>query len=69
LFLLALHSGKKQPAEWAAAVWELLGSQGQRIVKDGKTLDTPEENIAELTSQAKVFAEKQLPILKALGID
>jgi hypothetical protein len=69
LFLLARHSGKKQYSEWAAATWELLSSQGQRIVKDGKTLETPEENVAELTAQAKVFAENQLPILKALGID
>jgi Predicted methyltransferase regulatory domain len=69
LFLLARHSGKKQYSEWAAATWELLSSQGQRIVKDGKTLETPEENVAELTAQAKVFAENQLPILKALSID
>ena len=31
-------------------------------------LESPEENIAELTEQAKTFAEKQLPILKALQI-
>ena len=30
LFLLARHSGKNQPSEWAAATWELLSSQGQR---------------------------------------
>jgi hypothetical protein len=69
LFLLARHSGKKQPSEWAATTWELLTSQGQRLIKDGKTLEKPEENVAELTVQAKTFAEKQLPILKALGID
>ena len=69
LFLLARHSGKKQPSEWATAAWELLSSQGQGLIKDGKTLETPEQNIAELTAQAQVFAEKQLPILKAIGID
>ena len=51
------------------ATWEWLSSQGQRLVKEGKTLETPEDNVAELTAQAKVFADKQLPILKALGID
>jgi len=68
LFLLAGSQGKKQPAEWTQFVWQLLNRQGQRIVKEGKRLETAEENLAELTAQANTFAEKQLPILKVLGI-
>ena len=68
LFLLALNQGKKQPAEWAQVVWQTLIAQGQKIVKEGRTLETPEENLAELTAQAQAFAEKQLPILKVLQI-
>jgi hypothetical protein len=68
LFLLALGQGKKQPREWAQYAWQVLAAQGQKLVKDGKALDTPEENLAELTSQAQAFAEKQLPILKALQV-
>ena len=68
LFLLALNQGKKQPAEWAQLVWQILAAQGVRLVQDGKTLETPEENLVELTRQAQTFAEKQLPILKALQI-
>ena len=68
LFLLAKSQGKKQPAEWAEFVWQVLTKQGQRIIKEGKTLETADENLAELTTQATTFAEKQLPILKALGI-
>jgi hypothetical protein len=68
LFLLALSQGKRQPAEWAQVVWQVLAAQGQKIVKEGKTLDTPEENLTELTEQAQAFADKQLPILKALQI-
>lgn len=68
LFLLSIAQGKKQPAEWAQYVWQTIAAQGQKLVKEGKTLDTPEENLAELTSQATTFAEKQLPILKALQI-
>ena len=60
--------GKKQPAEWAQLVWQILVSQGQKIVKEGKMLESPEENIAGLTAQAQSFADKQLPILKALQI-
>ena len=68
LFLLAISQGKKQPTEWAQPIWQSLAAQGQRILKDGNTLETPEENLAELTNQATTFAEKQLPILKALQI-
>ncbi len=68
LFLLALAQGKKQPADWAQFVWQILSAQGQRIVKVGKTLETPEDNLTELTEQATAFATKQLPILKALQI-
>ena len=68
LFLLAMSQGKKQPEEWAQLTWQILSAQNQKLVKEGKTLETPEENLAELTTQAATFAEKQLPILKALQI-
>lgn len=68
LFLMASQQGKKQPAEWAQIVWQIISAQGQKFVKEGKTLETAEENLAELTAQATTFAEKQLPILKALQI-
>jgi SAM-dependent methyltransferase len=68
LFLLALAQGKKQPSEWAQVVWQLLQAQGQALVKEGKTLESAEDNLAELTEQAIEFAQKRLPILKALQI-
>ena len=68
LFLLALQQGKKKPEEWAQYVWDTLAVQGQKIVKEGKTLETPKENLTELKEQANTFAQKQLPILKALQI-
>lgn len=68
LFILAMHQGMKQPVEWAQFVWQLLAAQGQRLVQEGKKLETQEENIAELTIQAETFADKQLTILKALRI-
>jgi hypothetical protein len=68
LFLLSMAHGKRQPAEWAQAVWQTIAAQGQKLVKEGKALETAEENIAELTQQAQTFAQKQLPILKALQI-
>ena len=68
LFLLAIDAGRKQPAEWAQFAWQLLQAQGQSLIKDGQPIATAEENLAELTTQAQTFAEKQLPVLKALQI-
>ena len=68
LFVLAIQQGKKKPEDWAAIVEQVLASQGQKIVKEGKPLETTEQQLAELTSQAHEFANKQLPILKALQI-
>jgi hypothetical protein len=68
LFLLALSSGKATPESWAQHALEILAAQGQRLLKDGKPIESLEDNLAELNHQAKLFAEKQLPILKALGV-
>jgi len=68
LFLLSASQHRKQPAEWAKHAWQILGAQGQKLVKDGKPLETAEENLAELSAQAQTFADKNLPILKALQI-
>lgn len=68
LFLLALQQNRKTPEEWANFVWQILQSQGQAIIKTGELLKTPEENLAELREQAQNFADKLLPIYKALLI-
>jgi hypothetical protein len=68
LFLLAISQGHKQPAEWAKLTWSLMELQGKRFAKNGKTLETPEENITALTAQASEFATKRLPVLKTLQI-
>jgi len=68
LFILAMQQGKKKPEEWAAFVAQILAAQGQKILKEGKPLETPEEHMAELTTQAQEFSVKQLPIFKALQI-
>jgi SAM-dependent methyltransferase len=68
LFVMAITAGRKQSSDWAQSAWSVLSSQGQKIVKDGETIQSSEENLAELNSQAQSFAEKRLPILKALQI-
>jgi SAM-dependent methyltransferase len=68
LFLLAAHNGKRTPSEQAKFVWDTLEAQGHRVIKEGKMLETPDENLAELSREAEAFAEKRAPILKALGV-
>lgn len=68
LFLLSIAQGAKQPAEWAQYVWQTIAAHGEKLVKDGKVLDTAEENLGELIIRAERFLERHLPILKALQI-
>ena len=68
MFLLAKKQGKELPAEWAEYARQALAAQGQKVLKDGKTLESAAENIAELKAQAQAFNDKHLPLLKALGI-
>lgn len=68
LFIMAIKHGIEAPEEWSVFVWNILKAQNQAIIKDGKVLATPEENLAELNEQANTFYQKQLPILKGLGI-
>jgi len=68
LFLLARSQGRKQAQEWAEFAWRTISTQGHRLMKDGKPMEKAEDNVAELSRQATEFAEKRLPVLKALGI-
>jgi hypothetical protein len=66
LFVASIATDKKHPSDWAQAAWQVLSAQNQKLVKEGSTLESAEDNLAELTAQANTFAEKQLPLLKAL---
>jgi SAM-dependent methyltransferase len=68
LFLLARSQGRKTPDELAQFAWDLLNAQGQRMLKDGKPLETPEANLAELAAQAREFIDQRLPLFQALQI-
>ena len=68
LVLSAINDGQQRPTEWAQSIWALMAARGQKLIKEGKVLDSAEENLAELTAQAQAYADKQLPILKALQL-
>lgn len=68
LFLLARHQGGKTVHDWASFAWTTLAGQGLKIIKNGQTLESATDNLAEMTAQALEFESKLLPILKALQI-
>ena len=68
LFLLARSEGHRRAEDWAKYVWNLLLTQRQRIVKDGKAIESNEDNLAELQRQATEFESTQLQVLKALMV-
>jgi SAM-dependent methyltransferase len=68
LCVLALRQGLKTPEEWARFALDLLLALGQRVVRDGQTLEKPEDVFNELLAQARLFAEKDLPTLRALRV-
>jgi SAM-dependent methyltransferase len=67
MFLDSYVHGVRTPEEWVKKAWQELSSIGQRLAKDGKTLTTPAENVAELTKQATDLASR-MDLMKALGI-
>lgn len=66
LFMCAITAGRSGPQAWAEFAWQVLSAQGQSLIKDGKTLDTPADNMRELLVQAMAFQDKQKPMLEAL---
>jgi SAM-dependent methyltransferase len=68
LFLYARVNGSIKSQEWASYAWSILKSQNQRILIQGKALESDEENLKELNNQALDFEKNHLPILKILGV-
>jgi SAM-dependent methyltransferase len=65
---LFLAARAQKVADPVAFVWRMLSEQGQRLVKDGKPIETAEDNLAQLRTNLTEFNEKRLPILQQLGI-
>jgi SAM-dependent methyltransferase len=66
LFLVSLSQGRKEPQQWADHVWSVLSARGERLMKDGKAIETADENKTELLARAEKFADLRLPLLKIL---
>jgi SAM-dependent methyltransferase len=68
LFLLAVSLGRTGSAAQGQYAFETLWPQGVRLRKDGKPLESAQENLSELTAQAELFNQKVLPLCKALAL-
>jgi hypothetical protein len=67
LFLAAQREGAQDAAAIASSAWQVLAAQGQRLVKEGRTLETEQENLAEITQQAEAYLAGLGGVLAALG--
>ncbi|MEW5420685.1 methyltransferase regulatory domain-containing protein [Amorphus sp. 3PC139-8] len=68
LFILGLYEGRSETRDLAEYAWNILSSQNQRIVKNGKPIIETADNLVELEERASKFTEELLPILKMLRV-
>jgi hypothetical protein len=45
-----------------------MESQGRKFIKEGKTLETVEENLKELSDKLRDFVDRRLPLLKMFKV-
>lgn len=65
LIWLALRSEEKDVPQF---VWDALSNTGHKLVKDGRTLTTGEENLAELRQRFAQFEESSIPVWRTVGL-
>ena len=68
LFLAANKEGITGTEELADFAWSRLRAVGQKLVVEGKSLDTDEENLQQLREYAERYVSKQEPIMRALRL-
>lgn len=64
IFILGLTSGYKTAEELAHFTWQNLAQLGETLVKYGRKLETPEENLSELQERAEAFLAREAALLK-----
>ena len=65
---LVRNGGKAERAEVQASIWNLISSQGRRMMRDGVTMEGEEANKAELMRQIQLVFDTDLPVWRALGM-
>ena len=64
---LFIHAASKAIKDPPAYVWGILSEQNQKLIMDGKTLETAEENIAQLRQMFDVFNKARRQMLSDVG--
>ena len=49
-------------------VWRIMESQERKFIKEGKVLETAEENQKELSDKLRDFVDRRVPLLKMLKV-
>ena len=68
LFTAFAQNGEDDPQRLAESVYGIIAAQGQTLVTEGKPLESPDDNIAELRARADEFVGDKVAVLSALGI-
>ena len=68
LFLLAVLQEQQSAEDIVAFVWRHISALDKKLVKEGVRLESEEDNLAELMSQAQLFFLQRLPVLQALQV-
>lgn len=68
LFIKAVEQGSRTVQELARYVWAFLQSIGEKLRKDGKAIESPEDNLAGIQALAERFMASKWPMLKALQV-
>lgn len=68
LFILAIREGRASAEALTDYVWEFLDSVGERLYKDGKRVESKEENLKEFKITADRFLQWGRPVLEALEV-
>lgn len=68
MFLQGLRNEIQAVDGLAAFAWQGMQQQDQRLIHEGKALETAEENLKELGRQAQDFLDRSLPHYRSLGL-
>jgi hypothetical protein len=69
LLLAGLYlDGVRDATVMSEQMWNVLATRNQKMVKDGKMLESRDENLAHLQDMAREFLSDELPRLQVLGL-
>jgi hypothetical protein len=68
LLILAMAQGRSSADELANFIWDFLEGVGERLVREGKRVESKDENIKEFNWLANRFLTRTRPLLQALKV-